>query len=89
MKYVIVTIQWCLSKGIVVPDEARKSIDGTKVILHHGFIQPVLTEDDEINIYQHDSAELSEILNGEEWTVELSEILNDEEWPVVWKNGTK
>ena len=70
MKYVIVTIQWCLSKGIVVPDEARKSIDGTKVILHHGFIQPVLTEDDEINIYQHDSAELSKILNGEEWTEE-------------------
>ena len=76
MKYVIVTIQWCLSKGIVVPDATRKSIDGTKVILHHGFIQPVLTEEDEINIYQHDSAELGEILNGEEWTM-------------VWKDETK
>lgn len=68
MNYVIVTIEWCLDKGISVPSHARKSVDGTKVILHHGFIQPVLTEEDEINIYQHDSAELSKILNGEEWT---------------------
>ena len=34
MKYVIVTVEWCLQKGIVVPEPARKSVNGSKVILH-------------------------------------------------------
>lgn len=35
MKYVIVTVEWCLQKGIVVPEHARKSVNGSKVILHN------------------------------------------------------
>lgn len=68
MKYAIVTVEWCLGKGIVVPAYARKSIDGNKVILHYDFISPVLTEKDVIEVYEHNSQELNTILNGEEWT---------------------
>lgn len=35
MKYVIVTVEWCLGKGISIPSHVRKSVDGTKVILHY------------------------------------------------------
>lgn len=67
MRYAIVTIEWCATHGIVVPTEARKSIDGTKVILHEDFIRPVLTEKEVIEVYNFDSQELSDILNSEEW----------------------
>ena len=60
MKYVIVTVEWCLQKGIVVPEHARKSVNGSKVILHYDFVSPVLT-------YEHNSRELGNILNNEEW----------------------
>ena len=44
MKYVIVTVEWCLQKGIVVPEHARKSVNRSKVILHYDFVSPVLTD---------------------------------------------
>lgn len=74
MKYAIVTVEWCLGKGIAVPTYARKSINGNKVILHYDFISPVLTEKDTIEVYEHSSQELNTILNGEEWT-EKSQVL--------------
>lgn len=55
MKYVIVTVEWCLGKGISVPFHARKSVDGTKVILHYDFIEPVLTDADRLTVYLHNS----------------------------------
>lgn len=67
MKYVIVTIEWCLNKGIIVPQGARKSNDGTKVILHYDFIAPVIQESDNIKMYDFNSKELSDILSSEEW----------------------
>ena len=70
MKYAIVTVEWCLGKGIAVPTYARKSINGNKVILHYDFISPVLTKEDVIEVYEHSSQELNTILNGEEWTKE-------------------
>lgn len=73
MKYVIVTVEWCLGKGISVPSHARKSVDGTKVVLHYDFIEPVLTDIDNIAVYPHSSAELSAILNSEEWTTKEDE----------------
>ena len=73
MNYVIVTIEWCLGKGISVPSNARKSVDGTKVVLHYDFIEPVLTDRDNIAVYPHSSAELSAILNSEEWTTKEDE----------------
>lgn len=67
MEYAIVTIEWCLGKGIVVPSYARRNIKGDKVILHYDFISPVLTEKDVIEVYEHSSQKLSTILNSEEW----------------------
>ena len=67
MKYVIVTVEWCLQKGIVVPEHARKSVNGSKVILHYDFASPVLTDEDKLTVYEHNSRELGNILNNEEW----------------------
>lgn len=75
MKYVIVTVEWCLGKGILVPSHARKSVDGTKVILHYDFIEPVLTDDDRLTVYLHNSARLNGILNSEEWTANEDSII--------------
>ena len=67
MNYVIVTVEWCLSKGIIVPESARKNINETKVIFHYGYIQPVLTDGDVVDVYEYDSEELWNILNSPEW----------------------
>ena len=69
MKYVIVTVEWCLNHGVVVPAQARRSVDGLKVILHEDYIYPVLREEDAMTLYLHDSSELRSILSGPEWTV--------------------
>ena len=72
MKYVIVTVEWCESHGILIPKNARKSLDGTKVIFHYDFIVPVINEKEEIKTYEHSSQELKDILESKEWT----EIIN-------------
>lgn len=74
MKYVIVTVEWCLQKGIVVPKHARKSVNGSKVILHYDFVSPVLTDEDKLTVYEHNSRELGSILNSREWKNEDSSI---------------
>lgn len=53
--------------GIVVPEHARKSVNGSKVILHYDFVSPVLTDEDKLTVYEHNSRELGNILNNEEW----------------------
>lgn len=68
MKYVILTIQWCLDRGISIPTHARKSLNGERVILHLDFIDPVLIKEDEIESYEHDSSSLKDILSSEEWS---------------------
>lgn len=75
MKYVIVTVEWCLGKGISIPPHARKSVDGTKVILHYDFIEPVLTDDDILTVYPHNSANLNGILESKEWTDNKDSII--------------
>lgn len=67
MRYIIVTIEWCMEHGIVPPIHARRSVDGTMILLHEDFVAPVLGEE-EISSYLYDSNELSEILNSEVWT---------------------
>lgn len=67
MRYVIVTEDWCLSHGIVVPKEARRSLDGTKVVLHEEFINPIIRNSEEIDSYLWDSSELMNILDSSEW----------------------
>lgn len=74
MKYVIVTVEWCLQKGIVVPEHARKSVNGSKVILHYDFVSPALTDEDKLTVYEHNSRELGSILNSREWKNEDSSI---------------
>lgn len=77
MNYVILTTQWCEEHGISVPEHARKSLDGTKVIFHEDFIRPVVRTADELDTvrYSHDSEELREILNSDEWTAPETEEL--------------
>lgn len=75
MKYVIVTVEWCLNHGVVVPAQARRSVDGLKVILHEDYIDPVLREEDDMTAYRHDSSELRNILSGPEWTVPQEGVL--------------
>ena len=66
MRYIIVTIEWCMEHGIVPPIHARRSVDGTMILLHEDFVAPVLG-DEEISSYLYDSNELNEILNSEVW----------------------
>lgn len=63
MRYVIVTIEWCAERGIVPPVHARRSVDGTMVLLHKDFIVPVLGEES-IPSYLYDSEELQAILQS-------------------------
>lgn len=76
MKYAIVSIEWCESHGIVIPESTRKSLDGTKVIFHYDFIAPVVNEKEEIKTYEHSSQELINILESEEWT-DIAEDINE------------
>ena len=75
MKYVIVTVEWCLNHGVVVPAQARRSVDGLKVILHEDYIDPILREEEAMTSYRHDSSELRSILSGPEWTVPQEGVL--------------
>lgn len=75
MNYVIVTTQWCEEHGVSVPEHARKSLDGTKVIFHDEFIRPVMTTADFARdaqdvpvIYSHDDQTFREILSSAEWS---------------------
>lgn len=63
MRYVIVTIEWCTEHGIVPPVHARRSVDGTMVLLHEDFIAPVLGEEG-MPSYLYDSEELQAILQS-------------------------
>ena len=66
MNYVIVPVEWCVARGILVTPEERKSLDNSKVIKHDNMLSPFdLTG---MKIYAHDSAELREILESDEWT---------------------
>ena len=79
MRYVIVTVEWAAARGIMLTPEMRKSIDGSKVVLHEEMVKAYLTpEDAEVSAqaedsgmfksYAFDDAEFREILASEEWT---------------------
>lgn len=67
MKYAIVTIEWLTQRGIAITENMRKSVDGSKVILHYPFIEPILEDGEEITTYEYDSKELNGILSSDEW----------------------
>ena len=66
MEYVIVTIEWCVARGILVTSEERKSLDNSKVVKHTNMLSPFDLSG--MKIYPHDSQELREILASDEWT---------------------
>lgn len=79
MRYVIVTTEWCAARGILLTPEMRKSLDGSKVVLHEEMVKAYLTpEDAEVSTlaegdgmfksYAFDDTEFREILASEEWT---------------------
>lgn len=79
MKYVIVTVEWAAARGIMLTPEMRKSLDGSKVVLHEEMVKAYMTpEDAEVSTlaegdrmfksYAFDDAEFREILASEEWT---------------------
>lgn len=71
MNYVIVTIERCLGKGIVVPSEANRSADN-RVVLHYDFVRPVLNETDDVKVYTHEEA--SAITGSKQWSGEKGTI---------------
>ncbi|KAB5385723.1 hypothetical protein [Bacteroides fragilis] len=75
MNFVIVSIAFCLEHGIIVPAHARKSLDGTQVILHEEYIAPVLQKGDDVRSYRYDSSRLRDILGGPQWTSPQEEVL--------------
>ena len=74
MKYVIVTVEWCAARGILLTPEMRKSLDGSKVVLHANFVGQYLSDEekssDSFKAYAFDDTEFQEILASPEWTPE-------------------
>lgn len=81
MEYVIVPIEWCVARGILVTPEERKSLDNSKVIKHTNMLSPFDLTD--LTIYAHDSKELRAILSSDEWTRR-----DDEGEPIPAGTGT-
>ena len=87
MRYVIVTVEWAAARGIMLTPEMRKSLDGSKVVLHEEMVKAYMTpEDAEVSAlaegdgmfksYAFDDAEFREILASEEWTNPDGEVQN-------------
>lgn len=76
MKFAIAELNYFNSLGFDTT-YWRKSLDGTKAIVHYDFAK-VLCGDDKIEIYQHDNQEFLDIINGEEWVEPMEEELEEE-----------
>ena len=87
MRYVIVTVEWAAARGIMLTPEMRKSLDGSKVVLHEEMVKAYLVaENEEVSTlaegdgmfksYAFDDAEFREILASEEWTNPDGEVQN-------------
>ena len=75
MKFIVVTIEWMSAHGLTPLPTMRKSKDGSKVILHEDYFNLVAKQDEEGNLlldgaegYAHNSVELQNLLNSEEWS---------------------
>lgn len=75
MKYIVVTIEWMSAHGLTPLPTMRKTKDGSKVILHEDYFNLVAKRDEEENlllegaeVYAHNSVELQNLLNSEEWS---------------------
>lgn len=84
MRYIVVTIEWMSEHGIMPLPTMRKSKDGTKCLVHDEFFEAFkkYTEEGEdldgLVYYPHNSQELRDLLNSEEWSnEEVSTNSND------------
>ena len=87
MRYVIVTVEWAAARGIMLTPEMRKSLDGSKVVLHEEMVKAYMTpEDAEVSplaegdgmfkSYSFDDAEFREILASAGWTPEEGVVVD-------------
>lgn len=87
MRYVIVTVEWAAARGIMLTPEMRKSLDGSKVVLHEEMVKAYMTpEDAEVSTlaegdgmfksYAFDDAEFREILASAGWTPEEGVVVD-------------
>lgn len=68
MEYVIVTNEWMSAHGLLPLPTMRKTKDGSKIILHKDFfntMEEMVGED--VPTYTHNSVELDELLQSDEW----------------------
>lgn len=75
MKYIIVTNEWMSAHGLIPLPTMRKNKTGDKIILHEDYFNALFKKDeegnlvlDEAKVYAHNSSELQDLLNSEEWT---------------------
>lgn len=75
MNFITVTNEWMSEHGIMPLPTMRKSKDGSKVILHEDYFNLIAKRDEEGNlllegavVYAHNSVELDNLLNSEEWS---------------------
>ena len=81
MEYVIVTNEWMSAHGLLPLPTMRKTKDGSKIILHKDFfntMQEMVGED--VPTYTHNSAELDELLQSDEWAGNPDETTNTEDY---------
>ena len=77
MEYVIVTNEWMSAHGLLPLPTMRKTKDGSKIILHKDFfntMEEMVSED--VPTYTHNSAELDELLQSDEWAGNTDETTN-------------
>jgi hypothetical protein len=70
IKFCISTIEYFQQHGFDITD-LRKSIDGTKIIVHLEYAQiliPNIENDSNVTIYQCPSDDLTNLLNSSAWT---------------------
>ena len=84
MKFIIVTNEWMSAHGITPLPTMRKSKDESKIILHQDYFNYIASRDEDgeiitdgANVYTHNSQELNNLLNSEEWTQDESEITTE------------
>ena len=81
MEYVIVTNEWMSAHGLLPLPTMRKTKDGSKIILHKDFFNTMEEMvDEDVPTYAHNSAELGELLQSDEWAGNPDETTNTEDY---------
>lgn len=75
MEFIVVTQEWMSAHGIIPLPTMRKSKDGSKVLLHKDYFNMVAKKNEDGGLeldgaetYAHNSVELQNLLNSEEWS---------------------